>query len=340
MLDVVLLRQVDAPFGRVDVHVKQIRYRPFVLDVPVVHEVAGELLVKRPITVVGVEREQVVDVAPKNEALARAIDELLRREDAWVRLTLLEPPFAKPREERTRPSETCLRHAINRFLHPADSRSPVGAVGRVPRWCVAIGSDKIPSPHVHPVRRGKSREYTQRRRPHRSAESLIVVPALHLRTTLHAQACFEGAAALPLVNPNEADNAVAGRHVRAVDHGPAAVGLVVGDFGSLCGGPPFSVVGESLLASLWVGLGARRPGGSGAQLLASRLGSARDRLLSRVGSVLDARVVVPGRLLGHRLSARRQGRREPWTRDAGNVAVAAGRDRRWFASACMNSRKR
>eukprot|EP00965_Chrysotila_dentata_P194749 6176563-Pleurochrysis_carterae.AAC.1 len=87
-------------------------------------------------------------------------------------------------------------------------------------------------------------------------------------------------------------------------------------------------------------VGGRRCGGSGVQLLASRPGSARDRLLSRVGSVPDVRVAAPGRSSGHRLSAQRQGRREPLNRGAGNVAIAAGRDRQWFAAVRLNNRRR
>eukprot|EP00965_Chrysotila_dentata_P072808 2406493-Pleurochrysis_carterae.AAC.1 len=67
MLDAVLLRQADASFGRDDVHVEQIRHWPLVLDVPVAHEVTGESLIERPISVVGVECEQVVDIASENE---------------------------------------------------------------------------------------------------------------------------------------------------------------------------------------------------------------------------------------------------------------------------------
>eukprot|EP00965_Chrysotila_dentata_P112816 3727921-Pleurochrysis_carterae.AAC.1 len=55
VLDVILLRQAEAAIGGDDVDVEQIRNGTLVLDVPMVHEVSGELLVQRAIAVVSVE---------------------------------------------------------------------------------------------------------------------------------------------------------------------------------------------------------------------------------------------------------------------------------------------
>eukprot|EP00965_Chrysotila_dentata_P108609 3587560-Pleurochrysis_carterae.AAC.1 len=75
---------------------------------------------------------------------------------------------------------------------------------------------------------------------------------MHLRTTLHAEACLERTAALTFVYPDEANEGSAGRYVRAIDIRPAAVGGVVVDLCPLCGAPSGAVVRHRLLPRAWV----------------------------------------------------------------------------------------
>eukprot|EP00965_Chrysotila_dentata_P159678 5275624-Pleurochrysis_carterae.AAC.1 len=59
--------KAHATIGGGYVDVEQVRNRPFILDVPMVPEVAGELLVQRAIAVVSVESEEVINVTAKDD---------------------------------------------------------------------------------------------------------------------------------------------------------------------------------------------------------------------------------------------------------------------------------
>eukprot|EP00965_Chrysotila_dentata_P039141 1301624-Pleurochrysis_carterae.AAC.3 len=70
-----------------------------VLHVPTLSQIAGKIVVERPVTVGRVQREQVVNVAAKNDPLRNALDVALSDEHTRVGLTLFETPVAKPKEE-------------------------------------------------------------------------------------------------------------------------------------------------------------------------------------------------------------------------------------------------
>eukprot|EP00965_Chrysotila_dentata_P193566 6175844-Pleurochrysis_carterae.AAC.4 len=153
-------------------------------------------------------------------------------EDARVGVTLCESPGFEPGEERCLPTTACLRHSVDRFDYLANACGSVAADDLVPRWRPAVYDLTV----LELALEGSER--AERRGAHCSAE------------TLHAQASLEGSAALPLVYPDETHKVASGRHVRAIDHAPAAVGLVVRDFSALGSHPPGAVVAQRLLTRL------------------------------------------------------------------------------------------
>eukprot|EP00965_Chrysotila_dentata_P254290 6211823-Pleurochrysis_carterae.AAC.1 len=75
---------------------------------------------------------------------------------------------------------------------------------------------------------------------------------MHLRAALHAQACFECAASLALVYPDESNERATGGHIGAIDGSPAPVRGMVRDFCSLSPPPAEVVLGHGLFARAWV----------------------------------------------------------------------------------------
>eukprot|EP00965_Chrysotila_dentata_P103323 3410397-Pleurochrysis_carterae.AAC.1 len=75
---------------------------------------------------------------------------------------------------------------------------------------------------------------------------------MKLSTSLHTQTCFEGAAALALINPDETDERSASRHLRAVDGCPTTIRRVISNLGAFCRAPPDTVLCHRLLACAWI----------------------------------------------------------------------------------------
>eukprot|EP00965_Chrysotila_dentata_P205742 6183138-Pleurochrysis_carterae.AAC.9 len=159
------------------------------------------------------------------------------------------------KSERCQRRPACAMPKIYGLFDAADTRTPVRSVSGVLRRSVAVDDlallqlalqvsrDKIPSPHQHADGRSERREDAQGCRPHRGAEHLVVVNALHLRAPLHAQPRFKSSATLALVGPDEPDKRAPWRDLRAVNHRPAAIGPMVGDFCPLGGSPALGIVG-------------------------------------------------------------------------------------------------
>eukprot|EP00965_Chrysotila_dentata_P106934 3533090-Pleurochrysis_carterae.AAC.1 len=60
-----------------------------------------------------VEGKKIVDVTAQDEPVIHACDSWSHGENAGVGLALSESELKEPREERTLPSATSLRHAVN-----------------------------------------------------------------------------------------------------------------------------------------------------------------------------------------------------------------------------------
>eukprot|EP00965_Chrysotila_dentata_P008394 273494-Pleurochrysis_carterae.AAC.1 len=95
----VLLREGNAAVGSRDVNVEQVGDRSLVLHVPSRREIRSKALVERVRAVVGVQREEVVDVTTEDKALLRTVDVFHQGEDAGIGGTLLETPLLQPREK-------------------------------------------------------------------------------------------------------------------------------------------------------------------------------------------------------------------------------------------------
>eukprot|EP00965_Chrysotila_dentata_P163157 5388207-Pleurochrysis_carterae.AAC.4 len=108
-----------------------------------------------------------------------------------------------------------------------------------------------------PARRSEGRENSQGRGSECGAEGLIVINAVNLCASLHAEASFEGAAAFALIHPYEAHKRAAGRDIGTVNVRPAAIGDVVCDFSTFSSTPTDMVVGHGLLSGTRVGGGVR-----------------------------------------------------------------------------------
>eukprot|EP00965_Chrysotila_dentata_P053431 1772663-Pleurochrysis_carterae.AAC.1 len=80
----VLLKKNMVSVAR-DVYVKQVAYWAFIFDVPTRRQVRRERLVERSDPVIGVQCEEVIDVAPDDQALESAVDLALGCEHAGVR---------------------------------------------------------------------------------------------------------------------------------------------------------------------------------------------------------------------------------------------------------------
>eukprot|EP00965_Chrysotila_dentata_P124823 4126835-Pleurochrysis_carterae.AAC.1 len=75
---------------------------------------------------------------------------------------------------------------------------------------------------------------------------------MHLRAALYAQACFECAASLALVYPDESYERATGGHISAIDGSQAPVRDMVRDFCSLSASPADAVLGHGLFVRAWV----------------------------------------------------------------------------------------
>eukprot|EP00965_Chrysotila_dentata_P142970 4724539-Pleurochrysis_carterae.AAC.2 len=208
-----------------------------------------------------------------DDALCGAVDIALGDEHAGVGLALLEPPVAESREERALPASSGLRHAVHGPLDAAHARPTVGAVCGVAGWYAATKSLRRII-----MRCGAARAASTRREVGRIvARSLVVVHALHLRASLHAEPRFERSVALPLGHPNKPH--------KPIDYGPAPVCLVIGDLNTLCRGPPLAILDQLLLTRLGIGRGCCCERAVGASSVdAGRVGMTCDKHRS-VGSV-------------------------------------------------------
>eukprot|EP00965_Chrysotila_dentata_P166338 5491379-Pleurochrysis_carterae.AAC.1 len=113
-----------------DVDVEQVRNGAFVFNVPALSQVVSENVVERVGAVVRAHGEEVVNVTPRNDALAHSANLALGDEHApWVGLGQLEAPLAQPREKLALTTDLC--HAVYRLLDATHAGSAVRAVRRI-----------------------------------------------------------------------------------------------------------------------------------------------------------------------------------------------------------------
>eukprot|EP00965_Chrysotila_dentata_P258337 6213189-Pleurochrysis_carterae.AAC.1 len=221
--DILLLLEQHAVCISCDVHVEQIRHWALVLHVPTVQGIRGA---------VGVEDEQVVDVAPDNYRLRHAANGFGTSKDARARCALPETPGLEPREQgrcQRRPAWAIPYTGLNMRhtrVRPSDP----------------VVSYKIPSTHGHSALDRESGEGAKRGGSHRCAGCLFKIHSGYLCASLHAESRFQKAATLSLVYPNQSHKGAPGGDRGAVDEFPAAVAGVVCDFCSFRGCPARSML--------------------------------------------------------------------------------------------------
>eukprot|EP00965_Chrysotila_dentata_P232680 6199128-Pleurochrysis_carterae.AAC.3 len=148
--------------------------------------------------------EKVVNITTINEALFDVIDGLLDGARCIGRTDIVYTPIlsAKRKENAAISAVPSLRHALSLFVDAANAGPSVGAIGCVPQRRIAlalrVGRHKVPFVHARAGSDGG--QYANKQAwVSSSAERLVRIDALHLRTNLNAPPGFEGDAARAIV---------------------------------------------------------------------------------------------------------------------------------------------